>query len=196
MPARPRCATCWPPARTSSCPRPPPRDRVAGVHQMRYDTKRIATAMTTAIEELRIADDREASFHPGWGRTPEYTGWRDEQLAWKRTCSLGDWSFLWDVELSGRDALRLLSDSAVNSMASFDVGQAKHLVQCNDDGKVIAEGVLLRLAEDRFATQSTTAFYTAFLANSGQYNVEWRHRESFQYQVGGPNSLAVVEQVV
>ena len=151
--------------------------------------------MTTAIEDLRIADDREASFHPGWGRTPEYTGWRDEQLAWKRTCSLGDWSFLWDIELGGPDALRLLSDSAINSMASFDVGQAKHLVQCNDDGKVIAEGVLLRLAEDSFATQSTTAFYTAFLADSDEYDVQWRHRDSFQYQVGGPNSLAVLEQV-
>jgi len=150
---------------------------------------------SAVVEELRIADDREASFHPGWGRTPEYTGWRDEQLAWKRTCSLGDWSFLWDVELSGPDALQLLSDSAINGMSNFDVGQAKHLVQCNDDGKVIAEGVLLRLADNRFATQSTTAFYTAFLAASRNYDVDWRPRQSFQYQVGGPNSLAVLERV-
>ncbi|MFL5847050.1 MAG: glycine cleavage T C-terminal barrel domain-containing protein [Solirubrobacteraceae bacterium] len=148
------------------------------------------------VKDLRVAADREASFHPGWGRTPEYTGWRDEQLAWKRTCTLGDWSFLWDIELSGPDALQLLSDSAINSMASFDIGQAKHLVQCNDDGKVIAEGVLLRLGEERFATQSTTAFYTAFLAASGRYDVQWRDRRSFQYQVGGPSSLAVLEDLV
>ena len=31
----------------------------------------------------------------------------------------------------------LLSDSAINGMAPFEVGQAKHLVQCNDDGKAI-----------------------------------------------------------
>ena len=147
------------------------------------------------VQSLRIGPTDVASKHPGWGQTPEYTGWRDEQIAWKTTCSLGDWSFLWDVVLEGPDALKLFSDSGINSVAKFDIGQAKHLVQCNDAGKVITDGVLLRLSEDKFATQSTPAFYSAFLAASGDYDVSWREQKTFQYQVGGPNALEVMERV-
>lgn len=49
-----------------------------------------------------------------WGG-PEYTNWQDEQLSWKTTCYIGDWSFLMDLELRGPGALQLLSDSSVNS---------------------------------------------------------------------------------
>jgi len=154
-----------------------------------------AQAANVLVDSLRIGPTDVASRHPGWGQTPEYTGWRDEQLAWKTTCSLGDWSFLWDVVIEGPDALKLFSDSGINSVAKFDVGQAKHLVQCNDEGKVITDGVLLRLGEARFSTQSTPAFYSAFLAESGDYDVTWHEQKTFQYQVGGPKALEVMERV-
>ena len=154
-----------------------------------------AQAANVLVDSLRIGPTDVASRHPGWGQTPEYTGWRDEQLAWKTTCSLGDWSFLWDVVIEGPDALKLFSDSGINSVAKFDVGQAKHLVQCNDEGKVITDGVLLRLGEARFSTQSTPAFYSAFLAGSGDYDVTWHEQKTFQYQVGGPKALEVMERV-
>ncbi len=84
----------------------------------------------------------------GWGRT-EYSGWIDESQSWKTSCYIGDWSFLDEFHVRGPDALRLFSDFAVNSFAIFAIGQAKHVICCNSDGKVIGEGVLMRLADER-----------------------------------------------
>jgi len=133
------------------------------------------------------------TYHPGWGG-PEYTSWQDEQLSWKNTCYIGDWSFLMDIEVSGSDALRLFRETAVNSFEKFEVGQAKHVIQCNQAGKVIAEGVLMRMAADVFRTQSTPALYSAFLLSKGGYEARWRHLDTFQFQVSGPKALAVCEQ--
>lgn len=133
------------------------------------------------------------AYHPGFGG-PEYTGWQDEQLSWKTDCYLGDWSFLWDIEVRGPDALRLFSDTGINSVPKFAIGQAKHLVQCDSNGKVIAEGVLMRMEDDVFRTQSSSAFYSAFVIEKGGYDVEWKQISTFQFQVSGPKALAACEK--
>ena len=133
-------------------------------------------------------------YHPGWGG-PEFTSWQDEQLSWKSTCYVGDWSFLWDVEIEGPDALELFRKTGINSVENFAVGQAKHLVQCDQNGKVIAEGIVMRLGEERFSTQGGTAFWSAFCIEKGGYNAKWREIQTFQLQVSGPTALAVCQAV-
>ncbi|GAB3617296.1 aminomethyltransferase family protein [Okibacterium endophyticum] len=132
--------------------------------------------------------------HPGW-RQSEFSDWQDEQLSWKQTCYVGDWSFLWDVEVTGPDALRFFRETGVNSVEDFPIGRAKHLIQCSERGKVCAEGVLLRLGEDRFRTQAGPAIWSAFLLEKGGYDAAWREVQTFQFQVGGPTAVAVCEKV-
>jgi glycine cleavage system aminomethyltransferase T len=84
--------------------------------------------------------DSTGSYHPGWGG-PEYTTWQDEQMSWKKTCYIGDWSFLgnyFNLLFEGPEALKLVSDISVNSFANFEIEQGKHIIQCNDDGKIIS----------------------------------------------------------
>lgn len=131
--------------------------------------------------------------HPGWNQG-EFSGWRDEQMSWKTTCYVGDWSFLWDIRVDGPGALELFRDSGVNSMANFSVGQGKHLVQCSERGKVLGEGVLLRIGPESFTTQSTTALWSAYLASRGGYDMQVTHLDTFQFQVQGPTALAVCEK--
>jgi len=138
-------------------------------------------------ELIRALRNQPYTYHPGWGG-PEYTSWQDEQLSWKNTCYIGDWSFLMDIEVSGSDALRLFRETSVNSFEKFEVGQAKHVIQCNQAGKVIAEGVLMRMDEAVFRTQSTPALYSAFLLSKGGYEARWRHLDTFQFQVSGPKA--------
>jgi vanillate/3-O-methylgallate O-demethylase len=144
------------------------------------------------IENLRSAPPIQL---PGWGRVPEYSNWMDEQMSWKETCYVGDWSFLATFEVEGPDALNLFSDISVNSFTKFEIGQAKHVIQCNVDGKVITEGILIRLAEDRFWIQSVPAFYAAYHLSTGKYNATGRYVDMFFYQVQGPNALAVLESL-
>src|ERR671930_102233 len=82
----------------------------------------------------------------------EFTNWRDEQRAWRETCALFDQSHhMTDLYIEGPDALKLLSDLAVNSFKNFKVNQAKQFVACNHDGYVIGDAILFYLAENRLS---------------------------------------------
>ena len=70
----------------------------------------------------------------------EYTGWQDENLSWKEDCYIGDWSQMVEFHVTGPDALRLFSDYAGNSLEKFELRQAKHVIFCNQEGKIIGEG--------------------------------------------------------
>jgi vanillate/3-O-methylgallate O-demethylase len=81
----------------------------------------------------------------------EYSGWMDESMSWKETCYVGDWSFrgmLHGMSFKGSDALQMFSGLCVNSFAKFDIGQAKHAIMCNNDGKLIMSGILMRISTD------------------------------------------------
>ena len=81
----------------------------------------------------------------------EFTNWRDEQRAWKETCALLDQSHhMTDLYVEGPDALKVLSDLAVNSFKNFKVNQAKQFVACNHDGYVIGDAILFYLDENKF----------------------------------------------
>jgi hypothetical protein len=94
-----------------------------------------------AIDIKQMRSTPPGYFTVRWG-LPEYTDWIDESLSWKETCYIGDWSFLWERRFRGPDVLKLFSDISVNSFAKFDIGQSKHVIHTNKNGKVIHEGIL------------------------------------------------------
>ena len=82
---------------------------------------------------------------------PEFTNWRTEQLAWRRTAVLFDQSHhMADLNIKGPDALRLISDLAVNSVENFSVDMAKQFVAVNYDGYVIGDNILFHLEDDEY----------------------------------------------
>ena len=136
----------------------------------------------------------EGYFTTRWG-LPEYTDWMDESMSWKETCSVGDWSWLWDRRFKGPEALRLLSDISVNSFAEFAIGQAKHAIHCSDAGKVIHEGVLIRLGVEEFMLQGRGCLWADFRLQRGQYDATSEADDWFKFQVSGPNSVYVIEKM-
>src|SRR3974377_1948667 len=89
----------------------------------------------------------------------EYTNWRDEQRAWRDSCVLFDQSHhMVEQSVEGPDALKLLSDLAINSFAKFPVDRAKQFVPCSYSGHVIGDGILFHLAETNliFVGRATT----------------------------------------
>ncbi len=135
----------------------------------------------------------EGYFNVRFGK-PEYTDWIDESLSWKEACYIGDWSFLWERRFFGQDALKLFSDISVNSFAKFDIGQAKHVIHCNDAGKIIHEGILSRLGEEEFMLFGRGGFWADYKLRRGKYNASSKPDDWFNFQVSGPNSLYVIEK--
>src|SRR5450631_4145582 len=73
----------------------------------------------------------------------EFSNWRDEQEAWRKTAVLFDQSHhMTDLYVEGPDVIRLLSDLGINSFKTFGRNKAKQLVVCNYDGFVIGDAVL------------------------------------------------------
>jgi syringate O-demethylase len=138
---------------------------------------------------------------------PEFTNWRTEQLAWRRTAVLFDQSHhMADLNIKGSDALRLIEKLAVNSVANFPVEMAKQFVAVNYDGYVIGDNILFHLEEDEYQAVGIppSINWINYHAETGGYDVEvWRDDNSFyrrgdpvqyRYQVQGPGAMEVIRE--
>ena len=126
-------------------------------------------------------------------RPSQYTHWIDEQLSWKDTCYLGSWSTFANLKLEGPDAIDLLADLSISSFTDYPIGGGKHLVQCDGDANVVAEGVLVREGEEEFVVHGVPCYWTAYNLDAGDYDATGEFRDTFNFGVQGPNSLAVLD---
>ena len=130
----------------------------------------------------------------------EFTNWREEQMSWMKTVCIGSWSFVPKAVMKGPDALELLEKFSVNSLKKYDIGQAKHVINCNKDGKVITEGMVMRVGEEEFYLYSTPAVWFEYQASLAEYkdNVTVQMENQLDtsiYQVAGPNAIYLLEEV-
>lgn len=144
------------------------------------------------MSELLTREAPVGYFTSRWGE-PEYTDWMDESMSWKQTCYLGDWSFLWGRRYTGPDLEAFFSAYTVNSYATFEPGRAKHVIQTNDDGKVIHEGVLTRLEDDSWALFGRGGFLMDYYLRSSSFDVESEQLDWFFLQVSGPTSMRTMD---
>ncbi|MCR2764011.1 aminomethyl transferase family protein [Microbacterium sp. zg.B48] len=137
----------------------------------------------------------------------EFRNWRDEQLAWRRTAVLFDQSHhMADLNIKGPDALKLIRDTAVNSVENFPVDMAKQYVAVSPSGHVIGDNILFHLEEDEYQAVGIppSINWLHYHAVTGGYDVEiWRDDNSlyrsgdpvlYRYQVQGPGALEIIRE--
>lgn len=126
----------------------------------------------------------------------EFTNWIDESESWKKSAYIGDWSALPNkVVVKGPDAIRFFEDISVNSFKNFQVGRAKHSIQCSAEGRVVSEGVLMRLGEDEVKFTGGPIFWVEYQFEKGNYDATLTQRGAtdFIIQIQGPKSLEILE---
>jgi len=143
---------------------------------------------------------------------PEFSNWRSEQWAWQHSAVLFDQSHhMVDLYINGKDALKLLSDTAINSMKGFTVNKAKQYVPTTPYGHVIGDGIIFYLAENEFVYvgRAPAANWLVYQAEVGKYDVELIYddrspsrpmgkpvrRISWRFQIQGPNAWPVIEKL-
>jgi vanillate/3-O-methylgallate O-demethylase len=143
---------------------------------------------------------------------PEFHNWRSEQWAWQHSAVLFDQSHhMVDLYIRGKDALKLISDTAINSTKNFKVNQAKQYVPTTPYGHVIGDGILFYLAEEEFVYvgRAPAANWLMFHAETGGYDVEIVKddrspsrpmgkpvkRISWRFQIQGPNAWNIIEKL-
>ncbi|WP_110588213.1 vanillate/3-O-methylgallate O-demethylase [Microbacterium suaedae] len=142
----------------------------------------------------------------------EFTNWRREQKAWRDTAVLYDQTHhMVNFFVSGPDALKLLSDTGINSFANFPVGMAKQFVPTASNGGVIGDGILFHETEGHYVYvgRAPGANWLQFHAETGGYDVEWRYddrspsrpyghavtREYWRFQIQGPRAWDIIEKL-
>ncbi|MFF4584095.1 hypothetical protein [Streptomyces sp. NPDC001388] len=123
---------------------------------------------------------------------PEHTDWLDESMSWKRTCYIGDWSFLPQTRFRGPGVPELFSSISVNSFRTFPVGASKHVVQTDAHGHVISEGILTRLDEEDHVFHGPGGDYARYHLEQGGFEATAEDEDWFVYQVSGPASIPLL----
>jgi vanillate/3-O-methylgallate O-demethylase len=143
---------------------------------------------------------------------PEFSNWRMEQYAWQHSAVLFDQSHhMVELAIRGRDALKLLSDTAINTMSGFTVNKAKQYVPTTPYGHVIGDGILFHLAEEEFlyVGRAPAANWLMFHGQTGGYDVEVSKddrspsrpmgkpvmRTHWRFQIQGPSAWKIIEKV-
>lgn len=141
----------------------------------------------------------------------EFTNWRRETIAWAKSAVLFDQTHhMVNLFVSGPDALKLLSDTGINSTAKFPVDTAKQFVPVSPEGGVIGDGILFHLAEEEyvFVGRAPVANYLQWKGSSG-YNLDIRldqrspmrpyglpvERDVWRFQIQGPNAWKIIEKL-
>ena len=106
---------------------------------------------------------------PAWFPAQGETHWREsatrEARAVRASAGLCDVSTLGKIEVTGADAAAFLDRVYCNGIASIRVGRARYALMLREDGMVLDDGTVARLAPDRFFVTTTTAMAGPALAH-------------------------------
>jgi aminomethyltransferase len=98
------------------------------------------------------------------------------------------------IEISGPDAERLLNKVFVRDISKLKTGRANYAIACYPDGGIMMDGVLMRLADDRFwYVLANGEFFSWVMALGLEMDVTVSDPDSWVLQVQGPRSLEVLD---
>lgn len=143
---------------------------------------------------------------------PEFSNWRTEQWAWRHSAVLFDQTHhMVDLYIRGKDAMKLLTETMVNSPKGWEVNKAKQYVPTTPYGHVIGDGIIFYLAPEEFVYvgRAPAANWLMYQGATGGYDVEIVHddrspsrpmgkpvkRISWRFQIQGPNAWNVIEKL-
>ena len=101
------------------------------------------------------------------------------------------------IEISGPDAETLLNKVFTRSVSKVKPGRCSYQFACYHDGGMITDGVLLRLAEDRFwMAQADGDLFSWYKAHAEGLDVKIHDPDVWVSQIQGPRSLELLAAVL
>ena len=129
----------------------------------------------------------------------EFTNWVDEEMSWYDNCYIhaGLNPFLF-YDVHGKGLLDLYTDISVNTFKKFPVGKCRHTILCNQEGKIMIDGILVRRSEEDFITMCLPdpAELAKMTGKDYGFTSEDTANKRFFFQLCGPRSLEVVENAI
>ncbi|HVJ28776.1 MAG TPA: aminomethyl transferase family protein, partial [Gammaproteobacteria bacterium] len=143
---------------------------------------------------------------------PEFSNWRNEQVAWRKSAVLFDQTHHMDeLIVEGPDSAAFLDYVGINSFANFDLNRAKHFVPVTPAGHVIGDMIIFREREDKFVLvgRAPTANWVRFQQAVGKWKVRLTHdprsdsrpdgkaiyRTHYRFQIQGPEANKIFDKI-
>ena len=109
----------------------------------------------------------------GYFSAPVYADFHDiEYNAIREAAGVIDITPLYKYEVSGPDAVRLLDRVMTRDMTKLRIDRIFYSPWCDEEGKVLDDGTITRLAEDRFRITAADPCYRWFVLNATGLDVE------------------------
>jgi aminomethyltransferase len=133
----------------------------------------------------------------GWAWAADFGDPLRESRATRTACSLWDESPLRKWDLRGPDAVTLADALFTNDMAALEDGQVRYGALCDEQGKMIMDGTIFRLADDHCLSvtsyDSDLAWFRQVAADRGlEVAVEDHTAQMPHLQVQGPKAREVL----
>ncbi len=133
----------------------------------------------------------------GWAWAADFGDPVAEHNATRTACSLWDESPLRKWDLRGRDAVALTDALFTNDMAGLEVGQVRYGALCDEQGKMIMDGTVFRLADDHCMSitsyDSDLAWFEQVASDRGlEVQIEDHTPQMPHLQIQGPNARKVL----
>ena len=160
----------------------------------------------TPLDELQKRDGGVFRRIGVWQRARYFSqdfSCREEVLNVRNNVGMLDGSTLGKFRLHGPDALKVLQRVYVGNMAKMTPGKIKYSAMCNEDGCVIDDGVVVKIAENDY-------YFTTSTARAGE-TAEWlryhTRYDGWDYHIvnltdalgviniSGPNARKVLQKV-
>lgn len=143
---------------------------------------------------------------------PEFSNWRSEQQAWRKSAVLYDQTHHMDnLFIKGPDAIKLISATAINSVEVFPLNRAKQYVPTTPAGHVIGDGILFHEEQGEYVYvgRSPAANWLLYQAEAGGYDVQIEvdrrspsrpmgkpvQRKYWRFQIQGPQAWNIIEKL-
>ncbi|MFF2125781.1 glycine cleavage system aminomethyltransferase GcvT [Streptomyces olivochromogenes] len=104
----------------------------------------------TALDALHRSLGATMTDFAGWDMPLRYGSERDEHLAVRTRAGLFDLSHMGEITVTGPGAAALLNHALVGNIASVGVGRARYTMICREDGGILDDLIVYRLAENEY----------------------------------------------
>jgi aminomethyltransferase len=151
----------------------------------------------TAFDAVQRAAGAEWTDWEGWAWAADFGDAVAEHQATRTACNMWDEAALrkWDVR--GTDALALTDALFTNDMSALQIGQVRYGALCDEQGKMLMDGTVFRLAEDHCLSitsyDSDLAWFRQVASDRGlKVTIDDRTAEMPHLQVQGPRVREVL----
>jgi len=138
----------------------------------------------------------------GWAMPIQYKSIVEEHMAVRERVGLFDVSHMGEIEITGKDAMKFVNKLITNDISKMKVGQAKYSPMCYDNGGIVDDLLVYKLAEDHYLlvvnAGNTDKDYDWILNNVQGMDVDVKNESSnyIQLAIQGPKAQELLYKLV